>query len=395
MLRRVQADFENYKKRMLRQQTDHSSGPREDLVTKLLPALDAFDLARAHLGDGDDALGRGQGAAGRRRTLLADTLAKEGLERIDDAGRALRPHRPRGRGARARRRRRGAGAGGARRPRRSRRGRSRRRCRWRRGGRTGRRRRAASRVPVEGPGDPARHGAGAGVNVAAQREWLEKDYYQILGVSSTATDKEITRAYRKLAKQYHPDANPGVRGPLQGDLAPPTTSSVTRPSARSTTRSAGSGAAGFAGMGGAGGFGGARRRDLPGRGPRRPRRPLRRPGWVFGGGAADPQRRPASRRRRRGRAAPVVRGRRARRDHVGQRGRRGPLRDLPRHGGGAGHVTRSPARPVTGRGALDDNQGLFSLSRVCPQCCGPGHHHRDAVPAPAAASGVPAPDPRR
>jgi curved DNA-binding protein CbpA len=44
--------------------------------------------------------------------------------------------------------------------------------------------------------------------VAAQREWLEKDYYQTLGVPATATDKELTRAYRKLAKQYHPDANP-------------------------------------------------------------------------------------------------------------------------------------------------------------------------------------------
>jgi molecular chaperone DnaJ len=38
---------------------------------------------------------------------------------------------------------------------------------------------------------------------------LEKDYYQVLGVAKTATDKDISRAYRKLAKQYHPDANPG------------------------------------------------------------------------------------------------------------------------------------------------------------------------------------------
>ncbi|HUR18596.1 MAG TPA: molecular chaperone DnaJ [Acidimicrobiales bacterium] len=43
----------------------------------------------------------------------------------------------------------------------------------------------------------------------AQREWLEKDFYKVLGVSDKATDKEITRAYRKLAKRYHPDANPG------------------------------------------------------------------------------------------------------------------------------------------------------------------------------------------
>ncbi len=45
--------------------------------------------------------------------------------------------------------------------------------------------------------------------MAAQREWIETDYYKVLGIPQTATDKEIARAYRKLAKQYHPDANPG------------------------------------------------------------------------------------------------------------------------------------------------------------------------------------------
>lgn len=45
--------------------------------------------------------------------------------------------------------------------------------------------------------------------MAPQREWFEKDYYKILGVPETASAKEIKAAYRKLSRQYHPDANPG------------------------------------------------------------------------------------------------------------------------------------------------------------------------------------------
>ena len=44
--------------------------------------------------------------------------------------------------------------------------------------------------------------------MAPQREWFEKDYYRVLGVSDTASQKDIRSAFRKLSRQYHPDANP-------------------------------------------------------------------------------------------------------------------------------------------------------------------------------------------
>jgi len=76
-LRRLQADFENYKKRTVKQQSEYLQRGREELVLTLLPVLDAGDLALAH--------GAGEGV-GQIAGMLFDALVKGGLEGIAPEG---------------------------------------------------------------------------------------------------------------------------------------------------------------------------------------------------------------------------------------------------------------------------------------------------------------------
>ena len=80
-LRRVTADFDNYRKRIVKQQTEHLERAAEGLVEKLLAVLDVFDAALAH-GEGFDQV----------HASLVGLLEKEGLERIDPVGKPFDPN---------------------------------------------------------------------------------------------------------------------------------------------------------------------------------------------------------------------------------------------------------------------------------------------------------------
>jgi molecular chaperone DnaJ len=217
----------------------------------------------------------------------------------------------------------------------------------------------------------------------AQSEWFDKDYYKALGVTENATEAEIRRAYRKLAKQHHPDANPGSEERFKEiSAAYEVLSDKGKRKEYDEIRRLGPMAGAFgrgpAGAGGAGGPGGTTFNftsddlgDLL--------------GGLFG-------------RFRGGQGGPGAGG-------TGAAGRTsaGPRRgsDLEAelhlsftdaingvtttvnvtseatcqtcHGSGAAPGTSPVVCPECGgRGVLDDNQGLFSFSRTCPRCAGRG-----------------------
>jgi len=86
----------------------------------------------------------------------------------------------------------------------------------------------------------------------AQREWVEKDFYKELGVSSDASADEIKRAYRKLARDLHPDTNSDPNAAERFKAVSEAHSVLSDPAKRKEydeTRRL------FAGGGGGGGFG--------------------------------------------------------------------------------------------------------------------------------------------
>src|SRR2546425_11870609 len=91
--RRLQADFENYRKRVLREQTALVERATERLVEDLLPVLDSFDGALGSFGAADtpEAEKVRDGVVGIR-AQLGSVVEKAGLERIDAEGAAVDPN---------------------------------------------------------------------------------------------------------------------------------------------------------------------------------------------------------------------------------------------------------------------------------------------------------------
>ncbi len=220
--------------------------------------------------------------------------------------------------------------------------------------------------------------------MAAQREWFEKDYYKVLGVDGKADAKEITRAYRKLARENHPDANPGDPKAEERfkeiSSAYDVVGDAEKRKEYDEVRAAGP-LGGFGGPGGPGGFGGA---GGPGGF-------TFDPGSMAGGGINDVLGNLFG-----GGARGRGRGGRARGPSGSQRG--GDLEaslhlgftdavagltttlhlvsDAVCHmcaGVGAEPGTTPSTCPVcAGRGLVDDDQGFFATSRPCPNCAGRG-----------------------
>src|ERR671910_1054495 len=194
--------------------------------------------------------------------------------------------------------------------------------------------------------------------MAPQREWFEKDYYRVLGVSDTASPKDIKSAYRKLSRQYHPDTNPGDKAAEERFKEVSAAYDVVGDSDKrkeyDEVRRLGPVAGG--GFRGGGGSRGARvpRGAARGQGPHRGQDLEASLHMSFEDAA-------------RGLTTTI---------HLTSEASCSTC-----HGSGARPGTAPRECPEChGRGVLDSNQGLFSFSQPCPSCAGRGYQVDDPCP---------------
>ena len=128
----------------------------------------------------------------------------------------------------------------------------------------------------------------------ASQDWFDKDFYAILGVSKDVTAPELKKVYRKLARKYHPDSNPGdAAAEAKFKEISEANSVLSDPEQRKEydqIRAMGSGARFTAGSGGPGGGGGGGFEDVFGGrfgGGSGQRTQFRQGGGAGGGGFED------------------------------------------------------------------------------------------------------------
>ncbi|MFV0526603.1 MAG: molecular chaperone DnaJ [Acidimicrobiales bacterium] len=215
-----------------------------------------------------------------------------------------------------------------------------------------------------------------------QHDWLDKDFYKILGVSEDVSEKDLTKAYRKLARQYHPDANPD--DPKAEDRfkeiseAYDVLSDSERRAEYDEVRR-------FGASGGFGGFSGGAGPGANGDGGFTFDGDLGDIlGGIFGGGRRRPSGPPPGAGPRRGDDLETEL-------HLSFSEAVDGITTSVHltsdaachtcHGSGAAPGTAPQVCPKChGRGVLDDNQGFFSFSQPCDRCGGQGRVVTDPCP---------------